>query len=55
MRRLVDDPSLGAALATAGRARMLAQATPAEAGAAIARLCQADRSRAAREGTSTWG
>jgi glycosyltransferase involved in cell wall biosynthesis len=55
MHRLVDDPSLGAALATAGRARMLAQATPAEAGAAIARLCQADRSRAAREGTSTWG
>jgi glycosyltransferase involved in cell wall biosynthesis len=43
MLRLVDDPSVGAALAAAGRAKMLAQATPAEAGAAIARWCRSDR------------
>jgi glycosyltransferase involved in cell wall biosynthesis len=39
MRRMFDDPSTGATLAAAGRAKMLAQATPAEAGSAIARWC----------------
>ncbi len=43
MRRLVDDPSVGRALAAAGRRTMMEQPTPAETGRLIAELARGSK------------